>query len=251
MATFEDLVQFELDGSVAMLTLNDPDRRNAMSVGLFTGLEAGLEQIRADQGVRAVVIRAVGKAFCAGFDLKAAAKEPELMGEYLRRLSGVCRGLRRLDQPVVAAVAGHAIAGGCALISSCDFVFMAAEAKAGYPVHGVGVSPAVNIPPLSQAMGDGSARSLLLGGMLIDGREAVRRGLVYRCFDAADDVEPAALAHAKMLSEKGIRVMRATKRWLGELDGSFDDERFERAMEGSVGITMEEEAVRILRERWG
>ena len=164
------------------------------------------------------------------------------------RLSGVLRAIRRMPQIVVAAVSGGAIAGGCALLSACDFVFIAADAKVGYPVHRIGVSPAVTIPTLQLAIGPGAARALLMSGELIDGAEAHRLGIATHVSSSDDAVIRDAQDHCQALARKGVHALRVTKQWLNELDGSLNDAMFESPARDSASLSRSEESRSLLKE---
>ncbi len=246
----EDLVTLQRDDNIAMLTLNDPERRNALGIAMFDELENALDSLEADDSIRVILLRGAGRVFCSGFDLGLAVENPELMGRYIDRLSRVNRRLRRLGPVVVVAVQGAAIAGGCALLSACDFVFISPDAKVGYPVHAIGVSPAVTIPTLQAAIGPGAARALLLGGAVIDGLEAKRIGLATHLAQARETVNDEALALCRMLAEKPPGAMRYTKAWLNELDGSLDDGRFDAPARESRELTTGKEAADMLRSFW-
>ncbi len=197
-----------------------------------------------------VLLHGHRKAFCSGFDLAAAADDPRLMGQYINRLSTSIRLLRRAPQVVVAAVHGAAIAGGCALICACDIVVASATAKFGYPVHKLGLSPAVNITTLQQAIGPGAARSLLMGGELIDGVTAHRQGLVHHVTNDDEAVLEKAVSMCQQLTEQSPQALRVTKHWLNELDGSLDDDLFDDPRDGSTQIADSDEAVGRLRDFW-
>lgn len=245
------LVTLDIDANgIARITLNDPDRRNALGLAMFDALQRIIETVRDDDAVRIVLLHGRGAVFCAGFDLGAAVEDPSLMGAYISRLSEVNRMLRRLGQVVVVAVQGAAIAGGCALLSAGDFVFISHEAKVGYPVHRLGVSPAVTIPTLQQAIGAGAARTLLMSGHLIDGTEAHRIGLASHVIDSDEALLEAALEFCRFLALKPPGGMRITKAWLNELDGSLDENRFNLPAAGSIGLTSDEESRNLLREYW-
>jgi methylglutaconyl-CoA hydratase len=141
-----------------------------------------------------------------------------------------------MPQVVVGEVAGAAIAGGCALLSACDFVVVAADARLGYPVHRLGVSPAVTIPALEPLIGGGLARTLLMSGELIDGAAAHRLGLATHRSDSGSSVTVDALAFCRMLAAKPPNALRTTKAWLNQLDGSLDDARFDGAAAGSAEL---------------
>ena len=243
-------VQLTIDRAVATLQLNDPARRNAMSLAMFDALDSAVAALASNEDVRAVRLCGAGGVFCAGFDLKAAADDPPLMATYIHRLSGLIRSLRRLPCIVVAAVDGAAIAGGCAVLSGCDFVFVAADATLGYPVHRIGVSPAVNIPGLQTAIGAGPARTLLLGGELIDGKAAHCMALATHLSESGETVHDDAMAHCQALAAKPPHALRVTKAWLNELDGSLVDEPFDRAAAASAGQTDHSDSIALLQAAW-
>ncbi|MCA9292032.1 MAG: enoyl-CoA hydratase/isomerase family protein [Phycisphaerales bacterium] len=212
---------------IARVTLNDAGRRNAMTIAMFDALDDAFARVRDDASVRVVLLDGAGPAFCAGFDLTAAADDQALVGTFIRRLSTLCRTLRRVPAPVVVAVRGAAIAGGCAVVSACDLVVASAAARLGYPVHRIGLSPAVSLPTLDQAVGAGAARMLTMSGRLVTGAEAHALGLVTTLVEDDDAVGPAAEALATTLAAHGPHALRVTKAWLNEIDGSLDDARFD------------------------
>ena len=181
--------------AVATITLNDPDRRNALGDDMFTALENALADIQKHCtsnsfggqeksfqlcATRVVVLCANGPSFCAGFDLRAVANDPgvsqPVLSNYLHRLHRCVEIISQLPAITIAAVSGAALAGGCALVSACDFVIATPDAKFGYPTHAIGLSPAISGPTLSSRMGLGAAREMLLGGQLISGARAFELG---------------------------------------------------------------------------
>ena len=239
-----------IDGRIATVTLDDPGRRNALGLAMFDALDEALRDL-ADRGdVRVVLLRGSGRSFCAGFDLAAAVEDPPLMGRFIDRLSVLLRTLRRLPPVVVASVQGAAVAGGCAILSACDLVVVARSAKIGYPVHRLGISPAVTIATLQQALPAGAARSLLLGGELIDGVEAHRIGLVSHLSRDDQTVELDATALCTTIGGHGPEALRVTKAWLNELDGSGDDEAFARPAAATADLARGDEAAAALRAFW-
>ncbi len=246
-------VQIELDGHVATVAMNDPGRRNALGLAMFDALDDAIAGVSSNTAVNVILLCGRGKSFCAGFDLAAATGDPAIMGVFIRRLSAVLRSLRRAPQPVVAAVHGAAIAGGCALVSACDLVVVSATAKLGYPVHALGVSPAVTIPTLMPAIGAGAARTLLMGGELIDGAGAKRIGLANRVSPDDTGVERDARELCNTIAAHGTTAVRATKAWLNELEGSLDDNRFDGPMRATAELAASEESqamlVRQLKKR--
>ncbi len=243
-------VRFEVEQSIATITLNDPDRRNAMGLAMFDALDDAVARTRDAASIAVVLLTGAGDGFCAGFDLAAAAQEPPLIATYVERLSAVLRNIRRLPQVVVAAVHGAALAGGCALVSACDFVFVAEDAQLGYPVHQLGVSPAVTIPTLRLALGDGATRALLMSGRIVTGHDAHRMGLASHCIAGGCSVVEPARAFAELLARKPVGALRVTKAWVNELEGSMADDGFDAASHASAILAGDEDSITRLREFW-
>lgn len=222
------------DGPVRLVIMNRPDRKNAQTPTLLTALLVEVERCGRDG--KALVVAGEGDAFCAGFDMKLVHEQPQVLADLLRGLSSVIRAMRRMDGPVVVAGHGAAIAGGCALLGGGDIAVTDQAARLGYPVVKLGVSPAVNGPSLANNMGTGRARERTLDPGLIDGREALRTGLVQVCCDIKEDVIPTAVKWAKRMAAFDREAWVATKRHLNELDGSASDDRFENALAASLGL---------------
>jgi methylglutaconyl-CoA hydratase len=238
------------DGALAVLTLADPERRNALSLGMLQELAAALDALDGDRSATVLLLRGTGSCFCAGFDMEAAAANPALLGEFILRLSALLRGLRRLPQVVVAAVNGPAIAGGCALVSACDVVLAAPEARFGYPVHRLGISPVVSYPTLAQAIEPGAARRLQMSGEIVTAEQARALGLVWRVAASGAALEDEAAAVCRTLLSHGPAALRATKAWLNELDGSLDDHRFDAPARDSARQSGDPETARMVRDSW-
>lgn len=244
------------------ITLADPGRRNALGTAMFTALHERLlvAALAADDrllrpdgtpaGADVVVLRGEGQSFCAGFDLAACVDSPALLRTLVMELSRAVQSLRALGIPVIAQVQGSALAGGCALLAGCDFVVVAPDAQLGYPVHRIGVSPAVTVPALMGGAGAGAARAITVGGRVHDGAEAMRAGLATHCARSAGSLQHEVDALADLLVSKGPRALRATKRWLNELDGSMQEARFLHAAEASAAAADGDEFARMLREFW-
>jgi methylglutaconyl-CoA hydratase len=235
------------DDGVLRVTLQDAKKRNALGVEMFDAIDGALQSL--DGQTRCVLLAGEGPVFCAGFDMRACVDNIEVLEIYILRLSKLIRTLRRVSVPVVVAAHGAAIAGGCAVLTGCDFVVGSKEAKYGYPVHQIGISPAVTIPTLFQKVGEGRARSLSLGGEIIYGSDAYAIGLLSHLEETDTQAIAIASALAMELSKKPPIALQATKRWLNELDGSLDDERFDLpAIQSSSSLG--EETERMLRQLW-
>ncbi|MFZ9405702.1 MAG: enoyl-CoA hydratase-related protein, partial [Burkholderiaceae bacterium] len=176
------LLEREDRGPVAWLWLNRPQAFNALSEGLMEALQRQLDAIAADPGVRAVVIGARGKAFCAGHDLREMRAEPSLA--YYQQLFAQCSRmmltLQRMPQPVIARVQGIATAAGCQLVAACDLAFCTDDAR--FAVSGVNLGLFCSTPSvaLTRNLSRKAAMRMLLTGDTVDGTSAEKMGLVYQ-----------------------------------------------------------------------
>ncbi len=209
------MISITQHGPIATITLDRPDRRNALTPDALDQLAAAAPGAAAS--ARAILVVGAGKVFCAGFDLTLCKDDRSgaVMTSLLTGLSRAIGALRAAPVPVVIAAHGAAIAGGCALLGGADFVITNDDALLGYPVTRLGISPSVSAPFLRQSIGDGPCRERLLDGGLITGREAARVGLVHESVADADAVLPRALALAAALADKPPGALAATKSWLG------------------------------------
>ncbi len=194
----EPLVRRARDAhDVVTLTLNRPQAYNALSEELLAALQAEIDALGSDTGVRAVVLAGAGKAFCAGHDLRQMRAQPSL--EYYQRLFAQCsrlmQSLTRLPVPVIARVHGIATAAGCQLVAQCDLAVASSEAR--FAVSGVNLGLFCSTPgvPLARNVLRKQAFEMLVTGEFIDARQALERGLVNRVVEpAALDAEVARLA---------------------------------------------------------
>lgn len=243
-------------GMVALAMIDRREKRNALTPDMLANLRDCAVRLREEShstgpdGVRAVAIGGEGDVFCSGFDLSMCRDDDLAMGALLTRLSETVRAFRRLPIPVVIGVQGGAIAGGCALLGGADFVVVNADAKLGYPVVRLGVSPAVASPLLVRAVGAGRARERLLDPGLIDGREAARIGLAHECVPDSDGVRPRMMEIATALAVKPPHAIRATKLWLNHVDGTGRDDEFDEALQASLSLCGSEEERERLAALW-
>lgn len=166
---------------VVRLTLNRPDKRNALSRDLLAQLETALDALATDSAARVVVLAARGSAFCAGHDLgeMVGCSEEDYHGLFAL-CSRVMLGLRRLPQPVIARVHGLATAAGCQLVAACDLAVAAEEAKFATPGVKIGLFCTTPMVPLVRAVPAKAAMEMLLTGQPISARRAYELGLVNR-----------------------------------------------------------------------
>ena len=190
---------------VVSLTLNRPQSFNALSEAMLEALQAALDRVAVDEAARAVVIRATGKAFCAGHDLKEMRARPSL--EYYEKLFAQCgrmmMTIQRLSVPVVARVQGIATAAGCQLVAMCDLAVAAREAR--FAVSGVNLGLFCSTPSvaLSRNLSRKAAFEMLVTGEFIGAEQALAKGLVNRVVAAeALDAEVAALVDSIVAKPK-------------------------------------------------
>src|ERR1700712_6052951 len=185
-----DLTQLRLERpaeGVAVLTLDNPDQRNAMSDAMTESWVAAVQRLAADRSVRVVVVTGEGTAFCSGGNTGGIAVEPDAEVDYLRtRMMAFYRAwlsIRKLEVPTIAAVNGPAIGAGLCLALACDIRYAAAGAKLGAPFVRLGMNPGMAATYLlPNAVGEANARELLLTGRTVEAEEARELGLVSRVF---------------------------------------------------------------------
>jgi enoyl-CoA hydratase len=214
----EDPVLARREGPVLVLTLNRPERLNAVSLPMYERLRAELAAAAGDRSVRCVVLTGQGRAFCVGADLKAHGEAPPT-GEQRKRYVGTAQEVNLLIQtgpkPVVAAVNGHAIGGGLEMALSSDFMVVAEEAKLRFPEIGLGTFVGGGtVYTLAERVGTLKARELILLGDFFLGREAAAMGVAWRAVPA-DKVLEESMALALRLAEKAPIPMAFAKRLIG------------------------------------
>jgi methylglutaconyl-CoA hydratase len=212
----DDLVLYELRPPAAILILNRPDQRNALSRGLIAALADAFQRVADDAKARCVILTGAGKAFCAGMDLAELSamlhggEDTGAVWDDAYRLATLFDQIYQLPKPTIAAVNGAAVAGGAGLVTVCDLALAAPEARLGYPEVRRGLVAAMVMPHLLRHVGERLARYLLLTGDLIDAGEACRTGLINRVVPQAQLLEEAQTV-AKALSEGGPNALANTK----------------------------------------
>jgi enoyl-CoA hydratase/carnithine racemase len=205
-----DALLYDVADGVATLTINRPERRNALSWAVMTELRTALAAAKADADVRVVLITGAGdKAFCAGADLTgmaAGAGWAELhngRGELAR----LFREMWELGKPTIARVRGYALAGGFGLCLACDMVVAADDAQFGTPEIDVGLWPFMITVPLVRSMAPKVALELMMTGRRVDAQEALRIGFVNRVV-GVDELDAAVAELAATLAAKSPAVMK-------------------------------------------
>jgi methylglutaconyl-CoA hydratase len=214
MTENDEVVLFAVQDGIARITLNRPEKRNALNDEVVAGLKSALRVAESREDVRVVVISGAGRDFCSGADLSALQKIADAsVSENVadaRSLMELFLMIRRLHLPVVAAVRGKALAGGCGLATSCDIVLAAGTARFGYPEVKLGFVPAMVMAILRRNTSEKRAFELLTLGAEIDAVEAERVGLVNTVFsDESFDAEVTSFAGAfKRLSQSAVTLSK-------------------------------------------
>lgn len=222
---------------IRTITLNRPDRRNALTPEMQTELTVALEEAAASASTRVLVLTGAGSAFCGGLDLavlKAMASQTEVeLDADAHRLSKMFRTLFELPLPTIAAVNGHAIAGGTGLAICTDFTFAAPEANFGFTEGRIGFVPALVSVYLRQQVSERRARNLLLTGRLFSAAEAHAMGLIDDVV-ASDAMPERVQALANTLLENSPSSLRATKALLAKQNSLWLDTALHHAMEANA-----------------
>ncbi|MCC6230159.1 MAG: enoyl-CoA hydratase/isomerase family protein [Phycisphaerales bacterium] len=239
----------DINGPIATLSLNRPDARNALSISLLTELRARVDELAGRSDVTVVVLTGVGKAFCAGMDLRAVLDNHEQALQLLTTLADITIAIRSLPQVTVAKVNGAAIGGGCGLASVTDLCVTHADSRMGFPEVDLGVCPAVVAPWLVRKIGAGRARAVLLKGGLMSGSEAHDDGIVDHVVPTLAELDAFTGSLAQRLSAGGVRALRATKDLLNTIDGSMDREIVRRGAQLSASVLSTHDAQERLRAK--
>jgi methylglutaconyl-CoA hydratase len=237
-------VLYSVEGSVARVTLNRPEKRNALSDEMIQGLKEALKAADGQSSIRSVVLTGAGAAFCSGADLSALKKIADAsVSDNLddaRSLMELFLLIRQVRVPVIAAVRGRALAGGCGLASACDIVLAESSATFGYPEVKIGFVPAMVMAILRRNVSEKRAFELLTRGAVIGADEARTIGLVNQVFATKEfDLQVAGyLRGFESLSKSAVAL---TKNLLYQTDGIALVEALESGVDVNVIARMTED----------
>jgi enoyl-CoA hydratase/carnithine racemase len=233
---------FQSQEGVVRLTLNRPERRNALSRELLSELERAIHKVQSDRSRRVVVIAGNGPVFCSGHDLaELAGKSERENREIFELCSRVMLGLRHLEQPVIARVHGLATAAGCQLAAACDLAVASTEASFATPGVKIGLFCTTPMIPLVRAIAPKAALEMLLTAAPISARRAFELGLVNRVVAEADlDTAVGELTDA--ILSMSPRVLAAGKRTFYELLRLDEEAAYERGTDVMVENALRGEA---------
>ena len=230
-----ETVLFETRDGVAYVTMNRPEKRNALNEKTVSGLKVGLGRANADESTRCIVLRGAGADFCAGADLSALQKIAQAsVAENLedaQSLAELFLLIRELDVPVIAAVRGRALAGGSGLALACDIVLASRDARFGFPEVKIGFVPAMVMAILRRSASEKKAFELIMTGVEISADEAVQFGLVNHVFESDKfDLEVGSFA------QRFVKMSRSALSLSKKLFYSTDGLSFPDALAAGVDI---------------
>ena len=212
----------ETADSIATITLNRPDKRNALNDALINDLKAALNTANTDKTLRAVIIKGAGKDFCSGADLSALRKisESDVLENHddADNLKELFSNIRRVKIPVIAAVHGRALAGGCGLATACDLVLATDDARFGYPEVKIGFVPAMVMAILRRNVSEKRAFALATQGFEFDAATAKNFGLINEIF-APEEFEAKINKYVSVYKNVSRSAVVLSKRLLYQMDG--------------------------------
>lgn len=243
MTTYSKIL-YATEGALARITLNRPEKRNALDDTIVNEIKLALREANQDNHVNAVVLEGAGNDFCSGADLSVLQKiARSSILENLEDTAGLMELfvlIRSLHKPVVAAVKGRALAGGCGLATACDLILANESAQFGYPEVKIGFIPAMVMAILRRSVSEKRAFELITAGEPISATEAERIGLINQVYpDAQFDSKVADYLTA--LTRKSASAMLLTKRLLYQMDGMSYEMALKSGMDANTICRMTED----------
>lgn len=212
-------LQYTVSDRVATIALNRPEKRNALNGLLVAELREAFRAAAADDAVKVVVLKGNGEAFCAGADLEYLQQlQQNTYDENLtdsRELMQLFREIYELDKIVIAQVEGHAVAGGCGLVTLCDLSYAVPSALLGYTEVKIGFIPALVAVFLVRKIGEGRSRELLLTGKLVTAEKAAADGLITGVIPAGEIAAHVAKVATSLCTEASANSLKVTKKLIG------------------------------------
>lgn len=226
---------YEIENSIATITLNRPEKRNALNDALINSLKVALHQANADENLRAIIIKGSGKDFCSGADLSALHKiaESDVLENWddAHNLMELFALIRKVKIPVIAAIHGRALAGGCGLATACDLVLASKSAIFGYPEVKIGFVPAMVMAILRRNVSEKRAFELITRGFEFDTTTAEIFGLINEIFDD-ETFEESVKNYVSGYEKISRSAVILSKRLLYQMDGM----NFETALQTGVDV---------------
>ncbi len=238
----------QIENRIGFVTLNRPDKRNALNPEMIEELAKAFSEFERSGEVKVVVVRAEGKAFCAGADLAYLERlQQNSLEENLEdshRLKALFSQIYEFPKPVIAQVQGHALAGGCGLVTVCDFAFAVPEAKFGYTEAKIGFVPALVSVFLAEQLGQARATELLLSAEVISAVKALGLGLVTKVVAYETLQESVREFAMKLVEGNSSFSMQETKRLLRSLGKKAREEALSMAADANAKARSHEDCVK-------
>ena len=228
-------IRYHVEAGIARLVLNRPEKRNALDAELISEIKDAVHASARDQQVRVVLLSGAGADFCSGADLSGLqrARDAGVLDNMAdaRKMAELFVEMRRHPRPIVAAVRGRALAGGCGLATAADIILSSESAQFGYPEVNIGFIPAMVMAILRRSLSEKRAFELITTGEIISAQAAMDYGLVNRIFaDETFDIDVDA--YAGKLAAKSASAVSLSKHLLYHMDGMS----FEAAIEAGVHL---------------
>jgi methylglutaconyl-CoA hydratase len=241
------LILYSVDQGIARITLNRPEKRNALSPELIDTLKGSLERAARDESARVVLLSGAGKDFCSGLDLAELDRGAEAGVldhiDSARSLAAVFLAMREHPRPIVAAVRGRALAGGCGLATACDLILADESAQFGYPEVKIGFVPATVMALLRRSVSEKRAFELIATGEIIAASEAQIFGLINHVY-SEEDFDARVDAYVAGLASKSASAVSLGKNLLYHMDGMTFETALEAGIHGNAMARMTEDARR-------
>jgi methylglutaconyl-CoA hydratase len=241
------LIEYRAESGIARITLNRPEKRNALNAELIAGLRDALCRSAADQNVRVVLLTGAGADFCSGADLSALDRTAAAgVMDHLdtaRNMADAFLAMRNHPRPVVAAVRGRALAGGCGLATACDLILAAESAQFGYPEVKIGFIPAMVMAILRRSISEKRAFELIVTGEIITAPQAHAAGLINRVY-GDDEFETSVEDYVAALASKSASAVTLSKNLLYHMDGMTFDAALEAGVHANAIARLTDDARR-------
>ena len=241
------MIDYRVESGIATITLNRPEKRNALNPELIAALKDALAQSASDADVRVVVITGAGADFCSGADLAGLDRTAEAgvldHMDTARHMADAFLAMRHHPRPIVAAVRGRALAGGCGLATACDLVLAAESAQFGYPEVKLGFIPAMVMAILRRSVSEKRAFELITTGEIITAPQAHAAGLINRVY-GDDEFETGVDEFVRALAAKSASAVSLSKNLLYHMDGMTFDAALESGVHANAIARMTEDARR-------
>lgn len=241
------MILYRAESGVARISLNRPEKRNALNAELIESLKESLDRSARDEAVKVVAISGAGSDFCSGADLSGldrtaeAGVMPHL--ETARAMADVFLAMRHHPRPVVAMVRGRALAGGCGLATGCDLIVANESAQFGYPEVKIGFVPAMVMAILRRSISEKRAFELIATGEIVTASQAHAMGLINRVYADAE-FDARAEEYIAALASKSTSAVSLSKNLLYHMDGMTFDAALEAGIHGNALARMTEDARR-------